>query len=398
MTMSPTVLAVVLPQFHPIPENDRWWGRGFTEWTNVAKAQPLLADHYQPHLPGELGFYDLRLPEVRQQQADLAREHGIAGFCYYHYWFNGHQLLDRPLREVLNSGAPNFPFCICWANENWTRAWDGRDREVLFAQEYSTQDDAAHIDSLIPYLKDPRYIRVGGRPLLIVYKVGALPDPKATFALWRRKAMEAGVGELCLAQFESGGTGTAVAPAEAGLDLSIEFMPDWRNLGGRMYATAKAKVAMNLGLVSKAYNTHKFCDYRRMVAGAMNRSAPAYPLLRCVSPGFDSTPRRPRNATVLVNSSPDAYGQWLSAALDWTRLHNPPTTRSSSSMPGTSGEKAITSNPMPAMDARILKRPGRPSTGLLHTGVPASRRRTRARRCGATDARAVQEPLEARTW
>src|SRR3984893_4652528 len=131
------VIACPLPQYDPIPENDEWWGKGFTEWTNVAQARPLFKGHYQPHLPADLGFYDLRLPEVREAQAELARRYGIHGFCYYHYWFNGRRILERPFTDVLASGKPDFPFCLCWANENWTRVWDGGEEHVLLQQHYN---------------------------------------------------------------------------------------------------------------------------------------------------------------------------------------------------------------------------------------------------------------------
>ena len=147
--MNPRIIALYLPQYHPIPENDEWWGKGFTEWTNVAKAKPLFYGHYQPHIPADLGFYDLRLPEVREQQAQLAREAGIEGFCYYHYWFgNGKQLLERPFNEVLQSGKPDFPFCLCWANHDWTnKTWikekSTKRDSMIMKMEYSFEDHIA---------------------------------------------------------------------------------------------------------------------------------------------------------------------------------------------------------------------------------------------------------------
>jgi len=251
------LIAIVLPQFHPIPQNDKWWGKGFTEWTNVAKAKPLFKGHYQPHLPGELGFYDLRLPEVRAHQAALASEHGIGGFCYYHYWFNGQRLLERPINDILSSGEPRLPFCLCWANENWTRAWDGGEREALMTQRYSQEDDLQHIRALLPFFADSRYIRINGKPLFIVYK-----------------AMRSGIGDIHLAQFEWGGSGTGTDPRAMGLDLSIEFSPDWRNLGGRYYTTRKAKAAIALGLIPRAYMEHKICDYDDMIKKMLSKSVP----------------------------------------------------------------------------------------------------------------------------
>ena len=183
------VIAFYLPQYHPFPENDRWWGAGFTEWRNVVKARPLFRGHYQPHLPADLGFYDLRVPEVRQQQAALAERYGLSGFCYYHYWFNGHRLMQRPVEEMLASGKPDFPFMLCWANENWTRAWDGGEQEVLIRQEYSEEDDRAHIRYLLDEVfRDPRYIRVDGKPVFAVYRSALFPDMRRTIEVWREEA------------------------------------------------------------------------------------------------------------------------------------------------------------------------------------------------------------------
>lgn len=179
-------LAFYLPQYHPIPENDDWWGKGFTEWTNVAKSRPRFKGHYQPHIPADLGFYDLRRQETMELQADMAQEYGLSGFCFYHYWFNGKLLLERPIEEMLARKKPNFPFCLCWANENWTKVWDGQDRDVLMHQEYSMDDCEDHIRYLANYFADSRYILVNGKPLIIIYRPDLIPDPVKYFRNWRK--------------------------------------------------------------------------------------------------------------------------------------------------------------------------------------------------------------------
>lgn len=200
----PKVIVFYLPQYHPTPDNDRWWGKGFTEWTNVAKARPLFRGHYQPHVPADLGFYDLRLPEVREAQAELAREAGIYGFCYYHYWFsNGKVELELPFNEVCALGKPDFPFMLCWANESWHRKfWDkddkGTSKEMLVEQTYpGDEDHIAHFYRLLPAFKDPRYIRIDGKPAFMIYKPDAFPDITGFIRLWNALAEKEGLGGIC---------------------------------------------------------------------------------------------------------------------------------------------------------------------------------------------------------
>jgi lipopolysaccharide biosynthesis protein len=314
------VIAFYLPQFHPIPENDLWWGRGFTEWTNVVKARPLFRGHYQPHLPADLGFYDLRVPETRQAQADLASQHGITGFCYYHYWFSGRRVLHRPFQEVLRSGRPDFPFCLCWANENWTRRWDGGKGEVLLAQQHSPEDDRRHIEHLLPAFHDPRYIRINGKPLFLVYRTDLLPNPAHTAEIWREAAQRAGL-ELYLARVESHVAN--VDPSAIGFDAAVEFAPDWRVLRHPPKWRwddwdLKARVIHRLrraGIVSSAYFTHEVYSYRELADRMLSRAEPPYLRFRCVAPGWDNSPRRVVGARILHGAHPDIYERWLRATL-----------------------------------------------------------------------------------
>jgi lipopolysaccharide biosynthesis protein len=302
-------IAFHLPQFHPIPENDEWWGNGFTEWTNVAKAMPRFEGHYQPHLPADLGFYDLRLPEARAAQAELAREYGIHGFCYYHYWFNGRRILERPVNEIVQSGEPDFPFCLCWANENWTRRWDGAEAEVLLEQHYGAADDLAHVRSLIPVFSDHRYIRVDGKPLFLVYQARALPEPCETTDLWRREAERAGLKGLFLVRVESHNEFSD--PRAAGFDYSLQFEPRWAALLGSRTIRRKWWHRHKLGTGERAFGENFVCEYERLVKRALNETLPAYPRIPCVCPGWDNSPRRKAGAVIFTNSTPELYEKWL---------------------------------------------------------------------------------------
>jgi lipopolysaccharide biosynthesis protein len=313
--MKARVISFYLPQFHPIPENDQWWEKGFTEWSNVARAQPLFPGHYQPHLPADLGFYDLRLPDARQAQADLASHYGIHGFCYYHYWFNGRLLLERPFHEVLTSGKPDFPFCLCWANENWTRIWDGQDQHVLMKQEYSEADDRNHIRWLLDAFQDRRYIRVEGKPLFLVYRANALPDPLRTTSLWRDEVRRAGLGDLYLCRVESVAS-EGSDPAEYGFDAAVEFQPMGTDFGPLFRRGKIWDWLRRLRLVNRASGVNLIFDYATVIENALARASAPYKCYPCVMPSWDNTPRRPSGAVMFKGATPTLYGQWLEAVLE----------------------------------------------------------------------------------
>jgi len=300
------VIAIYLPQFHPIPENDKAWGKGFTEWTNVKKATPLYPTHYQPHVPLN-NYYDLRSDEVRKEQIELAKEYGINGFCYYHYWFNGKEVLETPIKKLLANKELDFPFCICWANENWTKRWDGKDDDIIIPQNHSFEDDHNFIHSLFPYFDDERYITINDKPVVVIYRTELFPDIKKTASIWREETKKAGYRGIYLIRVE--GFERNINPVEIGFDASMEFAPDWHELGDNL--NEKGRLYSNLeGL--------KVHSYKTMIENMMRRPPPQYKMFRTVTPSWDNTPRKGVNGLIIENSSAENYEYWLTKAINYT--------------------------------------------------------------------------------
>lgn len=315
------IIAFYLPQYHPIPENDAWWGEGFTEWTNVRKAEPRFTGHYQPHLPGELGFYDLRDSAARESQADLAREHGIHGFCYYHYWFNGKMLLEKPFAEVLASGAPDLPFCLCWANENWTRAWDGLDREILMAQDYASYDHMEHFAWLVRAFADARYIKINGRPLFLFYRAEQIPQLKQILADWRSAALAYGFPGIYICAVKNMQFSLAFEDfRDAGLDALVDFQPNPRDVTSAMKKglsglSAKLLRGWQRLLQPKLRGVHRY-SYEEIVRAALHKIPSTERVFPCVFPGWDNSARRSTNVTVIQNDDASLYAKWLAHAVE----------------------------------------------------------------------------------
>jgi lipopolysaccharide biosynthesis protein len=308
-------IAMYLPQYYPIPENNLWWGEGFTEWQNVRRARPLVRNHYQPHLPVNSDFYDLRDQATRERQAELAKAYGIYGFCYYHYWFCGKRLLNFPIDEVLRTHKPDFPFCLAWANETWTRAWDGRTSEILIRQNYAQKDDLDHIHFLSTVFNDSRYIRIDGKPLFIIYKPELFPDIRKTLKTWREEAVKIGIGDLYLCYFENGIQNTD--PQTLGFDAAIEFQPNWAKLPSRPMKTNIVGLKLKEhGFSLNIYYENKFYDYLEFAKIMISLGQKVtYKRYRCVMPMWDNTARRKENAIVFLNSSPEKYEFWLKSVL-----------------------------------------------------------------------------------
>jgi len=303
------LIAFYLPQYHCIPENDDWWGPGFTEWTNVARGRPNFDGHHQPQIPRELGFYDLSSPDVIQRQAEMARLYGISGFCFYHYWFSGRRVLERPLELFMQSDI-DMPFCICWANENWTRTWDGDTKTVLLEQKYAPGDDELFFHSIVDVLRDKRYIRVDGKPLLIVYRAKHIPNPQQTFATWRRMACEAGLGGLHISVVDFYDISN---PAEVDADSLLEFPPHKFN--------GPANVPNTVPPITNPSFSGGILDYRKMIAQSLHKVAPAFTYFRGIVPNWDNTARRQDTPTTIIHSTPEWYGRWLTYLRAYTRRH-----------------------------------------------------------------------------
>ena len=298
------VLAFYLPQFHPIAENDAWWGEGFTEWTAIGRAMPRFAGHYQPRIPRDLGHYRLgdtaEGRAVMRRQAEMARAAGLAGFVHYFYWFNGRRLLEGPLDAWRGDGSIDFPFCLMWANENWTRRWDGSDHEVLISQDYDAADDAGLIDCFAGYFADPRYIRIAGRPLLMVYRAADIPDTAATLARWRGlfAARHREAPLLVMAQ-----SFDALDPRDFGFDAAVEFPP---------HKLAVGLERRNAGLrqFDPRMTAHVY-DYDDMVAASLGEADGGFGLIRTAVPGWDNDARRQGAGLVLRGATPGKYQAWL---------------------------------------------------------------------------------------
>lgn len=310
-------IALYLPQFHPIPENDLWWGRGFTEWTNTAKAKPLFRGHYQPHIPSELGFYDLRVPETRQDQASLALSAGIEGFCYYHYWFAGRRILERPFSEILETGKPDYPFCLCWANETWTGIWHGAPDRILIEQTYPGEDDYKnHFNALLPGFRDTRYMRVDGKPIFLVYKPQKLPNAHLFTTLWRKLAAAAGLDDIF---FVGVCNSPPWDPISNGFDAKV-MVPlllsrPWISRR-RLIAWASQKLEVMRGLPTTYPYESMMNAYASSLQMEVNRSEKKHETFPCVIHEWDNTPRSGTNGVVLTNPSPALYREHFRSAKD----------------------------------------------------------------------------------
>jgi lipopolysaccharide biosynthesis protein len=314
MASDPKLVAFYLPQYHPIPENDRNWGKGFTEWRNVAQAQPRFIGHNQPLFPSDLGYYDLRVDEVIESQVNLAKRHGLYGFCFYYYWFSGKKVLDRPLNSFLEHKSWNFNFMICWANENWTKRWDGLNDDVIIAQKYLKDDPLKFIQDIENILLDERYIRINNRPVLAVYRTADLKDPSKYSEVWRQYFKNKHKLELHLVSVMSFDNSN---PQNIGFDAGIEFVPQGINLKSESFENSEMpKVDISQKLIDSKFEG-SVLNYRKVVLNKKFHDSYPFPTYKCVMPSWDNDARKKgKGSTVFYYESPDLYAHWLDIAID----------------------------------------------------------------------------------
>lgn len=307
-------IAFYLPQFHPTKENDEWWGKGFTEWTNVAKARPLFRGHYQPHIPADLGFYDLRLSESREAQADLAKQYGIEGFCYWHYWFgNGKRLLERPFNEVLNSGKPDFPFCLAWANHSWMKKlWDPKATfkdKLLMEQTYPGDDDIKnHFYTLLPAFKDERYIKVNGCPLFLIYAPLDYKDVTHFIRTWRDLAIQNGLNGIYFV-----GQGSTVN-RERILSLGFDAFNDASVFGVQSSRnTLMLTIRKIVARLLKYPITYSYADAMKYWVHPEARYADTIPT---IIPNWDHSPRSGSKGLILTGATPELFKKHVTEIVD----------------------------------------------------------------------------------
>ena len=340
------IIALYLPQYHPIPENDKWWGPGFTEWTNVVRAKPMFRGHVQPKIPADLGFYDLRLPETREAQARLAREAGIEGFCYYHYWFGGKELLERPFKEVLASGKPDFPFCLCWANHSWSnKTWDRKSNlqsnAMLIEQTYPGEDDdTAHFLSLLPAFRDSRYMTVDGKPLFFLYNPWTHSRVREWIALWRNLAEKHGLPGLYLVamcdstltfKLNADGSRSITMPNlessadifQSVLDMGFDAVNSFGRRRGEMLSRGKFRDLLKTVLRKIGLPIGACYDYTRTVKGFFAPEDEWENVFPTIMSNWDRSPRAASWDGIYVGATPSAFKKHIFQAMNMIRNKSP---------------------------------------------------------------------------
>ena len=310
------VIAFYLPQFHPIPENDEWYGKGFTEWTNVGRAQPLFRGHYQPRVPADLGYYDLRVPETREAQAEMAKKYGVEGFCYWHYWFgDGKQLLERPFNEVVESKKPDFPFCLAWANHSWyNKTWEpGKEDKLLIEQKYlGEEDDIKHFYHLLPAFMDERYIRINGKPLFVIYSPFDMPYTSRFIDTWNRLAKENGIdGFYFVAQGAIRDKKKIVDMGFSAIYTIVLTIHEEKSFLFRAIHYI-GKKCFNIPI------TYKYSEALDYYCKSLDKDIATIP---SIIPNWDHSPRSKRNGLILTDSTPEVFYKYMKKVLNFVKDH-----------------------------------------------------------------------------